>query len=557
MCEGHGTPEYRTAFRALCEAFRTVSETQTKAIEEVKAELAETNERLTKVPKASVGRKVMKFAVPILPTTDGHDDMVWIWLSSFPPTVTEDDIRVMVRECLSFDDDEIIDVKMLVKKDADISKLRAVSFKVGVDLKHEETALDGDNWPAGVSFREFIFYDQKRFETELMEKHLSCIENIRRIAGPHDVIVVAGDYNQGSLVWKHLSGNRSYVDPQLTRTRTEKERLTHGVMLDGMANCNMHQCNLVKNDRNRILDLIFVSDDDCTVVAAADEPLVPLDAPHPALVFDIDASRTVFVQVDNNDRVLNYKRTNFDELQRTLADVDWTPVTSAMDVDTAIREFSNLLNFHLAQHTPQFRTPPKPEWSNARLKRLKKERAAALKTFTLRRCRMTKLAFNAASSRYRRYNRYRYNVYIRKTQSQLRRNPKKSWTFVKSKYKERGLPATMALGDSTATTNDEKCELFARHFSSVFREPEIISSTHHLDAVPRDLVDINTFVISRDMIEKATKKLKLVIDRERVNLSRDRLKECYLMTTWASNDAAYWVTKCQRMTSAGLIKLNW
>lgn len=185
------TPEYRTAFRALCEAFRTVSETQTKAIEEVKAELAETNEKIDQlmsklpdpkveptwpsnkrrrsssssvkpeVPKASVGRKVMKSAVPILPTTDGHDDMVWIWLSSFPPTVTEDDIRVMVRECLSFDDDEIIDVKMLVKKDADISKLRAVSFKVGVDLKHEETALDGDNWPAGVSFREFIFYDRK------------------------------------------------------------------------------------------------------------------------------------------------------------------------------------------------------------------------------------------------------------------------------------------------------------------------------------------------------------------------------------------------------------
>ncbi|KAL9694402.1 hypothetical protein quinque_013687 [Culex quinquefasciatus] len=137
------TPEYRTAFRALCEAFHNVSETQTKDIEEVKAELAETNEKIgqlmsklpdpkveptwpsgkrrrsssssvkPEVPKASVDRKVMKSAVPILPTTDGPDDMVWIWLSSFPPTVTEDDIRVMVRECLSFDDDEIIDVKML------------------------------------------------------------------------------------------------------------------------------------------------------------------------------------------------------------------------------------------------------------------------------------------------------------------------------------------------------------------------------------------------------------------------------------------------------------
>ncbi|KAL1373636.1 hypothetical protein pipiens_018552 [Culex pipiens pipiens] len=187
------TPEYRTAFRALCEALRSVSETHTKAFEEVKAELVETNNKIDQlisklpepktaptwpsnkrrrsssssssakpeVPKASVGRKVMT-TVPIVPTTNGDDNMMWMWLSSFPPTVTEDDIRAMVRECLSFDADETIDVKMLVKKDADISKLRAVSFKIGVDVKHEDAAMDGDNWPAGVSFREFIFYDRKK-----------------------------------------------------------------------------------------------------------------------------------------------------------------------------------------------------------------------------------------------------------------------------------------------------------------------------------------------------------------------------------------------------------
>ncbi|KAL1378765.1 hypothetical protein pipiens_015361, partial [Culex pipiens pipiens] len=187
------TPEYRTAFRALCEALRSVSETHTKAFEEVKAELVETNNKIDQlisklpepktaptwpsnkrrrsssssssakpeVPKASVGRKVMT-TVPIVPTTNGDDNMMWMWLSSFPPTVTEDDIRAMVRECLSFDAEETIDVKMLVKKDADISKLRAVSFKIGVDVKHEDAAMDGDNWPAGVSFREFIFYDRKQ-----------------------------------------------------------------------------------------------------------------------------------------------------------------------------------------------------------------------------------------------------------------------------------------------------------------------------------------------------------------------------------------------------------
>lgn len=61
----------------------------------------------------------------------------------------------------------------------------------------------------------------------------------------------------------------------------------------------------------------------------------------------------------------------------------------------------------------------------------------------------------------------------------------------------------MVLNDSTATTNDQKFELFARHFASVFRNPEPITSTRHLDSVPSDLVDI-----SRNMIEKAAKKMK-------------------------------------------------
>lgn len=48
----------------------------------------------------------------------------------------------------------------------------------------------------------------------------------------------------------------------------------------------------------------------------------------------------------------------------------------------------------------------------------------------------------------------------------------------------------MVLNETSAATNEEKCELFARHFASVFREPEPILSTDHLDTVPSDLVDI-------------------------------------------------------------------
>lgn len=91
----------------------------------------------------------------------------------------------------------------------------------------------------------------------------------------------------------------------------------------------------------------------------------------------------------------------------------------------------------------------------------------------------------------------------------LRRNPSQFWKFVKTKYKENGLPAVMTLGDTVATSNVEKCELFAQHFASVFRSPDAPpTSQQHLETVPRDLIDLDVFNITEDMLRRGTQKLK-------------------------------------------------
>ncbi|KAL9705235.1 hypothetical protein quinque_008753 [Culex quinquefasciatus] len=83
-------------------------------------------------------------SVPIIADAE-PDDLWYIWLSSFPPTVTEDDICTMVKECLSVDEDDPVVVKMLVKKVRD----------------YRDSSLDADNWPAGLAFREFIDFTRR------------------------------------------------------------------------------------------------------------------------------------------------------------------------------------------------------------------------------------------------------------------------------------------------------------------------------------------------------------------------------------------------------------
>ncbi|KAL9699040.1 hypothetical protein quinque_002481 [Culex quinquefasciatus] len=105
------------------------------------------------IPSASRGKAIT--TVPVLASAE-QDDLWYIWLSSFPPSVTEDDIRLMVKECLSVDDDDPIAVKMLVKKGVDISTLTSITFKVGVSRDYRESSLDPSNWPEGLAFREFV-----------------------------------------------------------------------------------------------------------------------------------------------------------------------------------------------------------------------------------------------------------------------------------------------------------------------------------------------------------------------------------------------------------------
>lgn len=83
----------------------------------------------------------------------------WLYLTGFHPQVTNEDIEKFVKDSLGSDED--VKVVKLVIKDADLSKLNFVSFKIGLHLDLNKRALSPTSWPSGVGFREFEDYGPK------------------------------------------------------------------------------------------------------------------------------------------------------------------------------------------------------------------------------------------------------------------------------------------------------------------------------------------------------------------------------------------------------------
>lgn len=196
----------RDAFGALTEALQNLSETHRSALEGVRTELEKNREQVevlvTKIsavpaaapttpaapglssgwpslarksnkrsfgaaglispdqPSLSRGTKKPSANIPSVATVPPEPEKCWIFLSRIAVSATEDDILALATECIPCD--EPIEVRKLVKKDADVTAMRFISFKIGVDEKYREVALSADTWPDGIFFREFVNYQDKK-----------------------------------------------------------------------------------------------------------------------------------------------------------------------------------------------------------------------------------------------------------------------------------------------------------------------------------------------------------------------------------------------------------
>ena len=151
-----------------------------------------------------------------------------------------------------------------------------------------------------------------------------------------------------------------------------------------------------------------------------------------------------------------------------------------------------------------------PAWGTSMLRRLKRLRNTYQRKHRKWRTVQTKYHFKRASEKYRRLNASLYKSYVLSVQANLRRNPKKFWSFVNSNRKSSAIPSEVFFNESTSSTESDACKLFATFFSSVFASDPVTAQTveNAVQNVPANCVDLDVFEITPEMIIAAAKKLK-------------------------------------------------
>ena len=343
----------------------------------------------------------------------------------------------------------------------------------------------------------------KSQDVNVINSHVSSLNEICDKCLSVDVMLVCGDYNQPRMSW-NLTDNTILCD-------SSQLPPSSSTLLDGMDYLCLTQRNLIRNQLERILDLVFCSPDYEANVNSSTAPLLPVDSHHPPLEISLPVRVICDGLIETNElQPLNFRMIDFAALSDFLLNVDWVAISNINDVDEMAERFCSVLNDWFILNVPRSRPPVSPVWSSARLRAFKRARNACHRKFRRYRTLENKRSFQQASNAYRCLNATLYKSYVMRVQTSLRLNPRGFWRFVNSKRKSAAIPKNIFLNETTTTSASDSCQLFAKHFASVFATTPA-SQSEIGDAVrdvPVDFVELSAFTVNPDMVLLAAKKLK-------------------------------------------------
>lgn len=316
-----------------------------------------------------------------------------------------------------------------------------------------------------------------------INNHVESLESVFSNLRENDLAYLFGDYNQSDLIWNTTSRACPTVDAMRSTMSIACSSLLDGFNLHGLT-----QINHVYNQNRRLLDLVLVNDaaiGNCSLYEAHD-PLCALDENHPALELHAYLPRLLEFDDISHQPEFDFHRADFDGLSEQLLRCDWRVLFATDNIDDAVDSYTRMIETILPDYVPLRRPASKPPWGNFRLKNLKRKRSKALRYYCRSRCVVTKQTLTRASNEYRLYNRFLYKRYTRRLQSNLSRNPKQFWNFVKSKRNETGLPTEMFLGSSYASSASENAisSLVTSRGHSTTKQLLILRSKSHVEILP-------------------------------------------------------------------------
>lgn len=164
----------------------------------------------------------------------------------------------------------------------------------------------------------------------------------------NDVCILLGDLNLPKINCSFNNENR-LVPYNFIPGFTVK-------LFDEITSKGRRQLNYIKNDKNHILDLIFLNDELKYDLRECKNPLVKIDKPHPPIeckIFDVLPKREIIERKKAETTMYNFKRTDFVAMNDYFNDINICEIVSNMDVERAFSCFYNIIKFSYEKYVPK------------------------------------------------------------------------------------------------------------------------------------------------------------------------------------------------------------
>lgn len=310
--------------------------------------------------------------------------------------------------------------------------------------------------------KNYIFgtvYIPPNTNNELYMEHCDTVEKLT-VDYPEHKLVIFGDYNIPNAEWSNDELGLDISCPLNSMGMVVAERF---------AFLNLFQNNKIPNNRGVYLDLVFSHLRDIAV-SASDDPLTNNSLHH--IAYDIVLPTAQRASVFQYEEIgYDLRNANFLDINSSLASVDWDTVLSD-DVEVAVQEFYDIIHqlFSLFVPVKRFKSSTFPRWFSRSLIHLIHLKKESHRNFKLTKLNTDYIHFQDLRRRCKRLTEQCYTNYLHKLEADMQSDSRRFWKFIGDRKRETSFPCNMYLNDACCDNGQDMVNLFAEHFSSVYRD---------------------------------------------------------------------------------------
>ena len=297
--------------------------------------------------------------------------------------------------------------------------------------------------------------DVKEYVSNLNDVYMSA-------QSTYENICILGDFNFPDLKWDASIYNHVHND--------------NAVFVDFINTYGLVQLNTVPSNKFRhILDLVISNFPESFSEIKACE--ADFNTDHVILNFSVETKESKKQQLAGR-LVYNYKQADFDKIKQALNAADLSKVLSESEnVHSAWENWLQTVSSIIEMHVPKLHIRDKnlPEWFDKEVIHLRNIKNTAWRRAHLKNTHASWAKFRKVRNKIVNLVRQKSKKFINDLGFSVKENPKRFWSFVKSKTKSSSVPSDIIWGDKHADTSHDIAKLFNEYFVSVFKPSDQIS----------------------------------------------------------------------------------